>query len=743
VSSTTHYRTCPLCEATCGLTITMADGSITNVRGDPDDVFSKGFICPKATAVKHLHNDPDRLRSPVLRDRSGWREVGWDEAFAEVDARLGSVIESHGRDAVAIYIGNPSVHSLSATVVIPALLRALDSKNVYTAATVDQMPKHVSCGLMFGAPTLIPVPDLDRTDYLLMLGANPWVSNGSLATAPDFRGRVEAIRRRGGKVVVVDPRRTGTAAAADEHIFIRPGTDAFFLMALAHTIFDDGDMAVGDLEPHVDGLADVAALVEPFSPEAVSVRTGVNPGVTRRIARELAAATSACVYDRVGVHQQEFGTLASWASDMLTVVTGNLDRPGGKMFPYPAHGRRDPEEPGGRGWRTGRFRSRVKGYPEVFGQLPVATLADEIETPGDGRVRALVTIAGNPVLSTPNGRRLARALSSLDFVVSVDPYLNETTSRAHVVLPPPSILARHHYDFAFYGLSVRNVANYSPPLLDGEGPDEWEILSRLALAFLGQGASGDPSVVPQMALAYLVQQATEPGGSLAGGDAADVIGELQGRAPIEQILDFRLRSGPYGDLFGRRPGGLSLAVLEAHPHGVDLGPLRPRLPQALRTASGKVELAPQQIVADVTRLHRDLRRSNDALVMIGRRQLRSNNSWMHNVPEMLGGTNRCTLLIHPDDAHRLGLVDGAPARIRSRAGIVEVPVAVTNEMMPGVVSLPHGWGHDEPGVRLSIARSQAGKSSNDLTDEQVVDPLSGNAVLNAIPVTIEAVAPPP
>ncbi len=740
MAATTYFRTCPLCEATCGLEITMENGHVSGVRGDREDVFSGGFICPKGTAVKQLHEDPDRLRAPLLRDGDEWREAGWDEAFAAVERGLAPVIERHGRDAVAMYVGNPSVHSLSATVLLPALIRAMGSKNLYTAATVDQMPKHVSSGLMFGSPVLIPVPDVDRTHYLLVIGANPWVSNGSLATAPDFRGRLEAISRRGGKVVVVDPRRTETAAGADEHVPIRPGTDALFLLAIANSLFAEDRVTLGDLEAHIEGLDEVRALVEPFTPEAVASQTGIAAETTRRIGRELADAPSGSVYDRVGAHQQEFGTLASWASDVLTVITGNLDRPGGKMFPAAAHARPDPDAPGGRGWRTGRFSSRVKGYPEAFGQLPVATLADEIETPGEGQVRALITIAGNPVLSTPNGRRLSRAIASLDFVVSVDPYVNETTSLAHVILPPPSILARHHYDFAFYGLSVRNVANYSPPSVAAEGPDEWEILSRIALVGAGQSASADPATVPRMALAHLVQRAVESG-PLAGRDAAEVLAALDGRRPVEQVLDLRLRLGPYGDRLGERPDGLSLAVLETNPHGVDLGPLQPRLPNALRTASGRVELAPADIAADVPRLRSALDRGADGLVLIGRRQLRSNNSWMHNVPTMLGGSNRCTLKVHPDDAARLGLTEGALARVRSRVGSVEAQVEVTDEMMPGVVSLPHGWGHGAPGVRLAVAADNAGVSSNDLSDEEVVDPLSGNAVLNAIPVTVEPARP--
>ncbi len=736
----TQFRTCPLCEATCGLSITMEGDRIQSVRGDDDDVFSHGFICPKGTAVKHLQEDPDRLRRPLIRDGESHREATWDEALAAAERGLASVIESGGKDAVALYAGNPSVHSLSATVMLPMLIRALGSKNFYSAASVDQIPKHVSCGLMFGDPLLIPVPDLDRTDYLLVLGANPWVSNGSLATAPDFRGRLEAISRRGGKVVVVDPRRTETAAGVDEHLFIKPGTDAFLVLAMAHTLFAEGLVELGDLEGHVTGLDDIERIVRPFTPEVVGARTGISPDDIRRLAREFSEASSASIYDRVGVHQHTFGTLTSWASDVVNVITGNLDRAGGRMFPLAAHAQPDPEEPRGRGWSTGRFSSRVKGYPEAFGQLPVATLADEIEEPGEGQVRALITIAGNPVLSTPNGRRVSAALSSLDFMVAVDPYLNETTRHADVILPPPPLLSRHHYDFAFYQLSIRNVANYSPPLQEFDGPDEWEILARLALVVSGGSAAADPRLVPAMGLQYLIDRAVRPGGPLEGREAGAIATALEGREPVEQILDLRLRSGPYGDRFGDVADGLSLAVLEANPHGVDLGPLTPRLPNALRTVTGKVELAPELIVADVPRLLADLDGPVEDMVLIGRRQLRSNNSWMHNVPAMVRGSNRCTLLMNPADATRLALVEGAGARIVSRVGEIIAPVEVSDEMMPGVASLPHGWGHDLPGVRLSVAKANAGVSVNDLTDDAMIDPLSGNAALNALPVTITAAA---
>src|SRR5258708_1313057 len=717
----------------------MDGNTVGRVRGDDEDVFSKGFICPKGTAVKQLHEDPDRLRAPMLRKGSEWSTVSWDDAFAAVESGLKPIIEQYGRDAVALYLGNPTVHSLSASVLSPVIVKAFGSKNFYSAASVDQMPKHVTCGLMFGSATLIPVPDIDRTQYLLIVGANPWVSNGSLATAPDWPGRLKAISARGGKVVVIDPRRTKTAEEADEHIPIKPGTDAFFLFAVARTIFEEGLATPTDIEQHLAGLEESRALVEPFTPERAAAVTGIDAETIRRIARELAAAPSAAVYDRVGAHQQAFGTLTSWATDLIAAITGNLDRPGGKMFPYAAHLKTDPAAPAGRGFRLGRFRSRVKDYPEAFGQLPVATLADEIETPGDGKVRALVTIAGNPVLSTPNGARLAKAIESLDFMVAIDPFLNETTRFADVILPPPSILARHHYDFSFYALSVRNIANYSPPLVAPEGPDEWEIISRIALVASGQPVTTDPAVVPRMALSLLVNEAIASG-VLAGRDADDVMRALDGRGPIEQILDFRLRTGPYGDLFGQKPDGLSLATLAQNTHGVAVVPLVPRLPNMLRTTSGKVELAPPEIAADVPRLRAALEdRASNGMVLIGRRQLRSNNSWMHNVSTLTRGSNKCTLIVNPEDASRIGLEDGSTARIRSRVGVVEAPVEITDVMVPGVASLPQGWGHSAPDVRMSVARANAGVSLNDLTDEQLLDPLSGNAVLNAIPVTIEPV----
>jgi anaerobic selenocysteine-containing dehydrogenase len=601
----------------------------------------------------------------------------------------------------------------------------------------------VAAGLIFGTALSVPVPDVDRTDWLLILGANPFVSNGSLLTAPDLPGRLRAIRARGGKVIVIDPRRTRTATEASEHHFIRPGTDAYLLMAVAHTLFAEGLVTLGRLAEHTAGVAEVERLVRPFTPEGVEARCGIAAATIRRLARELAAAERGAVYARIGTTTQEFGTLASWLVDVLNVLTGHLDRPGGAMFTRAAAG--SPHTRGtpgrGKGIRLGRWTSRVRGLPEVLGELPCACLAEEIETPGEGQIRALVTIAGNPVLSTPNGARLDRALAHLDFMVSLDVYVNETSRHADVVLPGLSPFEQSHYDVILRQLAVRNVATYSPPVFEvpaGQQP-EWQTLLRLAAIVAGQGSTADTAALDDFVATQRVDhECGAPGSPIQGRDPQEIMAALAPRRGPERLLDLMLRTGPYGDGFGARPGGLSLAVLEENPHGVDLGPLEPRIPEVLRTPSGRIELAPEPIVADVARLRAGLERSEDGMVLIGRRELRSNNSWMHNLPVLAKGKNpRCTMQVHPEDATRLGLADGGLAIVRSRVGIVEVPVEVTDAMMPGVVSIPHGWGHAEEGARLRVARQHAGVNSNRLADEEALDPLSGTAVLCGIPVTVE------
>ena len=732
----TTFRTCPLCEATCGLEVTVKDGAATRIRGDREDVFSQGFICPKGSTLRQLHDDPDRLRAPVIRRGDAWEQVSWDEAFEMIEAGLRPIIERHGGDAVAAYLGNPNVHTMAGPLYIKPLLKAIGTKNIFSASTVDQMPKHVSSGLMFGHPDSIPVPDVDRTDYLLMLGANPFISNGSLATAPDWPGRIKALQERGGKLVVVDPIRTRTARAADEHLFIRPGTDPLLLFAIVAVLFEEGLTKPGRLAALTEGIAEVAGLAGRFTPEMVAGRCGVPAETIRRIARELAAAPTAVVYGRVGTHTVEFGTVASWLTDVINVLIGALDAPGGAMFPLAAHAR--PPAPG-RPFRTGRWSSRVKGYPEVRGELPVATLAEEIETPGDGQVRAMVTVAGNPVLSTPDGARLDQALASLDFMVSVDFYINETTRHADVVLPPPPPLSRAHYDFAFYTLSVRNIANFSPPTLSRNGEmEEWEILTRLALIASGQGAGADPVLADGWGIATTVNQAVGNADSpISGRDPEEILGHLNQYQGPTRILDYLLRTGPYGDRFGEDPDGLSVARLMDHPHGIDLGPLQPRLPGLLTTTSGKIELAPPPIMEDAARLADTLDESpGDGLLLVGRRHLRSNNSWMHNLEVLVKGKERCTLLIHPDDARAVGVDNGEAATVSNETGTVTARVEITEDIMPGTVSLPHGWGHDGERTRLTVATRRPGINSNLLTSSATLDAPSGNAILNAIPVEV-------
>ncbi|WP_069170235.1 molybdopterin oxidoreductase family protein [Streptomyces griseus] len=704
----TALRTCPLCETSCGLRLTLDDaGSVLRVEGDRDDPFSKGFLCPKGAALGRLDEDPDRLARPMVRVDGQLRPASWEEAFAEVHRGLGGIMAEHGRDAVALYFGNPTFHTMAGFLYRQPLTQTLGSRNVYSASTVDQMPKHVASGLMFGDPMAVAVPDLDRTGYMLILGANPVESNGSLCVAPDFKGRLRALQERGGKVVVVDPRRTRTAELADEHLFIRPGTDAYLLFGMVHTLLAEGLTSV-DME--VTGLDELRVLARDFTPEAVEAACGVPAATTVRLAREVAAAPSACVYARIGTCTAEFGSTAQWLVDVINALTGNLDRAGGVMFAKTA-GLEIFRS--GQPFATGAWHSRVRGLPEVLGEFPVATMADEIETPGEGQIRALVTVGGNPALSAPNAPRLARALAGLDFMVCVDPYLNETTRHANVILPPPRILQSPHFDFLVQIIMVRNYARFSPPVLPlGEDQfSEAAILAKLLLILSGQGPDVGAEVCEEMLLGQILAAVPELREGLDGADGT------------ERILDALLRLGSYG---------LSLEAMRRAPHGLDLGPLQPRLEEILCTASGKVDLAPAVLAADVPRLLERMRDPAPETVLIGRRHLRSNNSWMHNVPSLVGGSNRCTLQIHPQDVARFGL--GDRARVRSAAGEVEVSVEATETIMPGVVSLPHGWGHQDSGQ--AVARRNAGVNANALTDELVVDPVSGNAVFNGVPVRV-------
>ncbi|MGW2204151.1 molybdopterin oxidoreductase family protein [Streptomyces sp. NPDC001774] len=726
----TALRICPLCEATCGLTLTLDGTRVTGARGDRDDVFSQGFICPKGASFGEVDADPDRLTGPLVRKDGTLQEATWEEAFDTIAERIRPLTETYGPNAVGLVLGNPNVHTMAGGLYPPLLIGALRTRNLFTASTLDQMPKHVSSGLLFGDPFAIPVPDLDRTGHLLMLGANPLDSNGSLCTAPDFPGKLKALRRRGGTLTVVDPRRTRTARLADRHVAIRPGTDALFLAALVHTLFAEGLADPGiPLADRVEGVDDVREAVREFTPEAVAAACDLDAATIRTVARELAAAPTAAVYGRMGSSTVTHGTLANWLVDVLNVLTGNLDRPGGALFPLSATAPAPRPAGPGRGFALGRWSSRVSGHPEAKGELPMAALAEEIETEGEERIRAVITIAANPVLSAPDGLRLDRALGSLDLMVAIDPYLNETTRHADVVLPPPPPSRSPHFDFSFNGLAVRNQVRFTPavvPLEDGR-MDECEIHARLILAVSGMHGA-PPSAVDDLAIGTTLAKAvTQEHSPLYGADPETVAAGLSGAGGAERRLDLMLRLGPYD---------LTLDDLLRAPHGIDLGPLEPRLPGLLRTRSGRVELLPEPIAADLPRLRAALDAPPGGLVLVGRRHLRSNNSWLHNAPSLNSGSNRCTLHVHPADADRLGLADGKPARIAAEGGALEVEVEITDAVRSGVVSLPHGWGHDRPGTRLAVAEARPGVNVNQLLDGSRLDPLSGTAVLNGFPVEL-------
>jgi anaerobic selenocysteine-containing dehydrogenase len=732
----TVFRVCPFCEATCGLAVETEGDRIVSVRGDRDDPFSRGFICPKAYGLKELHHDPERLRQPVRRVPGGWQEISWEDAYAEAAARLVEIRRKHGKDAIGMYSGNPMVHDM-AFLYAPVLVRALGSRNVFNPAAIDTLPKEVQTGFMFGGPfpATIPVPDIDRTRHLLIIGANPAVTHGSLMTMPDAPGRLKGVIRRGGKVVVVDPRRSETARLASEHHFIRPGTDAAFLLAMVHTLFAEDLVRLGPAEGLVNGLDEVAALARYFEPEVVTKHCGIAAGTIRRLAREFAAAESAACYGRLGTCVQEFGTLASWGCDLLNVLTGNLDRPGGVMFPQPAAPlpalfKAPPFE-------FGRWKSRVSRQPEVRGRIPSSAMAEEMLTPGEGQVRAMILLMTNPLRSAANSRQLERAFAGLDFLVAVDFYINETTRHAHLILPTPSPAEQDNYEFGLYHLSVRNVAKWSTPAttLPPGTPEAWEVLLRLGAIFMGLADRPthevDDVVFRQLAAGALKQSAW-PGLCLE-----EIAAGLDGAIGPARLVDMLIRMGPYGDGFGRRPEGLTLARVREAAHGIDLGPMRPRLREILNTPSGLVELAPPLMTADLTRLRRRMAAARSSLVLIGRRDLRGSNSFMHNLPSLVKGPERCTLQVSLPDAARLHLHSGGLARVTSRVGSLVAPVEVTDDLMPGVVSLPHGWGHDAPDARLSVARAHSGVNTNILTDDRAYDEASGTAVLFGTAVTVE------
>lgn len=726
-----HLHTCTLCEAMCGLEVQVEEGRVALIRADQADVWSKGYLCPKGTTLGKVHEDPDRIRRPIVREGEQWREVSWDEAFTRCEQLLHPVIAKHGIGAVTAFIGNPTAHNFSLGRYVGILIGMSGMPMIYSSGTIDQWPKNLSSQLMYGGMWTFPIPDVPRTDLWIVMGANPHASQGSLLACPDLMGQIDRIREAGGRTIVIDPRRTGTAARADEWIPIVPGTDAMLLLGMVNVLFSDDLVDLGNVGDLVVGVDDLRQLCRDFTAEEVAPACGVSADRIRGLAHQLAETERAVLYGRIGLCNQEFGSLASWLVDVVNILTRHFDTPGGLMFPKPvAWGLNSLPRPDLADFQAGRWRSRVRGAPEVLGQVPVSCLAEEIDTPGEGRLHALITVAGNPVISAPAADRLDAALPLLDCMISVDNWLNETTRHAHVILPGLSPLEQPHFDDLLWTLAVRSATKWSDAVFEPEPgrPHEWEILIRLAAICTGvKAADVDVASIDDGFFSVLcAAKGIEPAVALAAYD----------HGGPERICDLSVRTGPWGDRYGEIPDGLTLDRIKEAEHGIDLGPMVSRLAEILQTSSGRVELAPPYITADIPRLRARLARPREELVLVSRRHVRSKNSWMHNVDVLVKGRDRCTLLIHPDDAARCGVSDGRSAKVTSEAGSIEVPIEVSEEMMEGVVCLPHGWGHDRPGTRLSVARDHPGVNNNLLAPPELVDVISGNAAVNGIPVQV-------
>jgi anaerobic selenocysteine-containing dehydrogenase len=705
-----HYRVCNLCEAMCGLEIKHDGQKVHSIKGDKEDPFSQGHVCPKAVALDDIYKDPDRLKKPVKRTGGEWREISWQEAFEEIGKKIIALQSKHGNDSIALYLGNPTVHNYGSLLFHENLVKALKTKNTFSATSVDQLPHHFAANFMFGHSLLIPVPDIDRTDHMIIMGANPLASNGSLMSAAGVDKRLKKIQARGGKIVVIDPRRTETAEMADEHHFISPGEDVFLLLAMLHVIFDKGMIRLSENEIHAKGLPDLKKAISEYDPQNMAQRIGIPAIAIEKLATEFAEAKKAVCYGRMGLSTQVHGGLCQWLINVLNIVTGHFDTAGGAMFTTPA-------VPLIRGKNSknnfGRWKSRVRGLPEFNGELPVSVLAEDILQEGKGQIKALITNAGNPVLSTPNGKQLDRALTGLEFMVSIDIYINETTRHADIILPPATGLEVDHYDLVFNALAVRNTAKYSPPLFKPESGTryDWQIFKEL-----GKRISGKLSFIDRF-------------------------------ATPTRMLDLALRFGPYGS-FGKISNlfsGLNLKMLKSHEHGFDLGPLQPQLSGILKTSDKQINLTPKILLdrlMDVTKefMSSSAKEEPDQFMLIGRRHVRSNNSWMHNVERLMKGKNRCALMMNEEDARNLKVTDHQEVRLSSRVGEVVVPIEISNKIMPGVVSLPHGYGHGREGIRMAIAKANAGASINDLTDDQQIDPLTGNAAFSGQRVRISPIS---
>ena len=684
-----HYRTCNLCEAMCGLKITYKEKKVISIVGDKKDPLSKGYICPKSQALKDLYEDSDRLKTPIKRTENGWEKISWTEAFDEVEHQIKKIQEKYGNDAVATYQGNPNVHNLGALLYGGSFLKSLKTKQKYSATSADQLPHHIASLKMFGHQMLIPIPDIERTDYLLILGANPGASNGSLLTAPGFSQKIKNIQKRGGKVINIDPRYTETSKISSEHFFINPGKDALLLLSLLHVIFEQGIDEKTHLSNHLKGLNEIKEIVKKYPPQKTASIIGIDDFEIQKIAKDFINSETAVCYGRMGVSTQEFGGICQWLINVINIVTNNMDKVGGAMFTKPAIDLVFMTGMQGKVGNFDRYRSRVHDLPEYSGELPVATLADEMLVKGEGQIKMLISTAGNPVLSTPNGKKLEKALEQLDYMVSIDIYLNETSKYANIILPSTNGLETLHYDLVFHQLAIRNTAKLSEVLFekDENQKHDWQILNELTERITGNKNSLTP----------------------------------------EKMLDSMFQFSSYKD------ANLSVKKLKDNPSGLDLGALQPHLTKRIFTTDKKINISPKFFIDDLKRLDQELfyvvdeDKINYPFALIGRRHLRNNNSWMHNSELLMKGKNRCTVLMSSKDANNLSITNHQQIRIISNVGSIELPVEISDEMKEGVLSIPHGFGHNREGTKIKLAEENAGESINDLTDDHKIDRLTGNA----------------
>ena len=722
VHAQTHYRVCNYCEAMCGIKV-IYDPSIDieekKIRVTPDkkDPFSKGGMCPKASSLGPLHFDENRLRKPVKKVGTDWQEISWSEAYDTIEHKLKAIRSQYGADAIASYLGNPIVHNLGMMLFVKTLTRAIGSKNIFSATSMDQLPHHFAAHFMFGHEMRIPLPDIDRTDYMIILGANPLASNGSLMTSAGVTRRLREIKQRGGKFIVIDPRKTETAKVASEHHFIKPGSDVYFLLALLHIIFRDNKVKLGRLADHVEGLEKLPTLVKHYYPARVATITGIDEADIERMASEYTSQEKAVLYGRMGLSTQPHGGLCHWLMNTINIVSGHFDTPGGMMFSSPAieavRVKMQTEA-------FGRWHSRVRQLKEFGGELPVSAMSDEFLTGGEGQVRAFMTVCGNPVLSSPNGKRLEQALPNLDFMFSIDNFINETTRHADLILPTPTGLEIDHYDLVFNVLAVGNNAKFSEALFPPgkDRPYDWQILKELARRLSRTGLSFiDRIITPR------------------------------------RLINLGLMLGPYGRLSSPKRwfSGLSLKKVIDSKHGIGLGPLRSRIPECLITPDRKIHLATDIFLKKLENLTVEewptlyskdgARTDEEDFLLIGRRNVSTNNSWMHQVRKLsLSKQVRCTAMIHEEDADRLCVDDGELVKVISRVGEIVLPVEITNSMMRGVVSIPHGFGHTREGTRIPNAEAKPGVSVNDITDHQSIDRLTGNAAFSGQHLRIKKIS---